>query len=55
MNWPIKNPLRQRESDLTLNDLKKILLELASRQRRMETRLVKLMEAQGINTQGEPL
>lgn len=55
MNWPIQNPLRQREADLTLNDLKKILLELAARQRRMETRLVKLMEANGIDTKGEPL
>jgi hypothetical protein len=51
----IQNPLHQREADVTLNDLKKILMEFASRQRRIETRLVKLMAAQGINTQGEPL
>jgi hypothetical protein len=51
----IQNPLHQREADVTLNDLKKILMELATRQRRIETRLVKLMAAQGINTQGEPL
>jgi hypothetical protein len=50
-----QNPLHQREADVTLNDLKKILMEFASRQRRIETRLVKLMAAQGINTQGEPL
>lgn len=51
----VQNPLRQREADVTLNDLKKLLMEFASRQRRIETRLVKLMAAQGINTQGEPL